>query len=283
MKRSMDAESDYTAPTGYTDTLGDFAYRGDVASLTARLDRGDHPNDPAQCFSGAAPLFCAARYGHAACVAALLARGADAAAAHPEAGTALHGAAGSGHAAILGLLLAARAPADALDCNGDSALTLAAYAGHAAAVACLLKGGADASYAHPQHGTALAIALEEGHADVAALLRGQGGGGDAARTPPPPPPAHVPTIHPDSSVMVHGLVNAAQHNGQTGLVRSFCMTTGRYIVRLPGVATIKIKPANLTVVAGPAGERRDGTSTIDDGAGDADAGGSSGDGDVSMR
>mmetsp|Transcript_34687 Transcript_34687/g.41851 ORF Transcript_34687/g.41851 Transcript_34687/m.41851 type:complete len:258 (-) Transcript_34687:486-1259(-) len=139
-----------------TDTLGDIAYRGDLEALNARLDRGDDPNDPQQLFSGAAPLFCAARYGHPACVASLLARNADVAVAHPEAGSALHGAAGSGHADIVRLLLAAGAPPNTLDSGGDSALTLAAYSGHTAVLRLLLDAGADASLRHPQHGTAWA-------------------------------------------------------------------------------------------------------------------------------
>ena len=43
------------------DTLGDLAYQGNPAALSARLGQGGDPNDAAQFFSGASPLFCAAR------------------------------------------------------------------------------------------------------------------------------------------------------------------------------------------------------------------------------
>jgi len=222
-----------------TDTLGDIAYRGDLEALNARLDRGDDPNDPQQSFSGAAPLFCASRYGHPACVASLLARNADVAVVHPEAGSALHGAAGSGHTDIVRLLLAAGAPPNTVDSGGDSALTLAAYSGHTAVLRLLLDAGADASLRHPQHGTALEMAVGEGHVEAAALLRGG------------------PVFTSKSAVLVRGLVTAAHHNGKTGLVRSFDEAAGRYVVVLPAVlpvegkasgepsAVLKIKPANL--------------------------------------
>eukprot|EP00592_Proboscia_alata_P023015 CAMPEP_0194402886 /NCGR_PEP_ID=MMETSP0176-20130528/1548_1 /TAXON_ID=216777 /ORGANISM="Proboscia alata, Strain PI-D3" /LENGTH=248 /DNA_ID=CAMNT_0039200449 /DNA_START=30 /DNA_END=777 /DNA_ORIENTATION=+ len=215
-----------------TDTLGDIAYRGDLEALNARLDRGDDPNDPQQSFSGAAPLFCAARYGHPACVASLLARNADVAVAHPEAGSALHGAAGSGHADIVRLLLAAGAPPNALDSGGDSALTLAAYSGHTAVLRLLLDAGADAAFATPS-------TAPRGHVEAAALLRGG------------------PVFTSKTAVLVRGLVTAAHHNGKTGLVRSFDEAAGRYVVVLPAVlpvegkasgepsAVLKIKPANL--------------------------------------
>jgi len=220
------------------DTLGDLAYRGEVDALTSRLDGGENPNDPEQSFSGAMPLFCAARYGHPACVAVLLARSADIALQHPEAGTALQGAASSGHTEIVQMLLAARASPNTLDKGGDSALTGAAYAGHAGVVRVLLEAGADKALRHPEYGTALEMAVAEGHLEAAAILRG----GEALPES---------TIPPDSSVTVSGLVASAQHNGKTGVVRSFCLSSGRYIVRLPGEGgtegeTIKIRPGNVS-------------------------------------
>jgi hypothetical protein len=101
------------------DTLGDLAYQGKVDALTARLNGGTDPNavkqvgsasdvavtrclfvfvDRAlifiiksirtsvslQFFSGASPLFCAARYGKTECVDALLKHNADVTVCHPE-------------------------------------------------------------------------------------------------------------------------------------------------------------------------------------------------------
>ena len=153
------------------DTLADLAYQGNVAVLTARLAQpGANPDDEQQFFSGAAPLFCAARYGHIGCVDVLLKSGAAVGLPHPECGTALHGAACSGHAEIVRLLLLNQAPPNALDMNGDTALTLAAFSGHVAVVRALIDGDAETALRHPEYGTAAEIAAEEGHVEVLALL-----------------------------------------------------------------------------------------------------------------
>ena len=231
----------------------DLAYRGEVEALRVRLDAGDDPNDEAQHFSGATPLFCASRYGHPACVALLIGRGADVSVAHPVAGTALHGAATSGHAESIRMLLAggAAAPAvlEAVDVGGDTALTLAAYSGHAEVVKILLSAGSDASFRHPEYGTALEMAVKEGHAETAAALRGEA------------------YFARNAKVRVHGLVGAAQYNGKIGKVLKLDAGSGRYIVvvgggavgqgegggggaemapaHAPATVKIKVKPANL--------------------------------------
>ena len=154
-------------------------------------------------------------------MALLIGRGADVSVAHPEAGTALHGAATSGHAESVRMLLGAGAavPAvlEAVDVGGDTALTLAAYSGHAAVVKILLAAGADAAFRHPGYGTALEMAAKEGHAQTAAALRGEAYFARSAK------------------VRVRGLVGAAQYNGSAGTVLKYDESSGRYVVSVSAV------------------------------------------------
>ena len=120
------------------------AQRGDVDKLRAMLHRRPDvcTNDGVGGDSGYTPLHYAAREGHAECVRALLASGANAnARTRAGAATPLHRAAFTGSGACVQLLLKGGADPCARDADGESALHKASANGHADVVRALLRAG----------------------------------------------------------------------------------------------------------------------------------------------
>jgi hypothetical protein len=184
------------------------ATHGALCRLEALLDadplRASRGNEYAH-----TPLQLAALHGHTACVALLLARGADVAGA--DVGySALHRAAAAGRAESLALLLAApggAAPAllelrDRGTGDGRTALAKAAAGGHADCVSLLLRAGADACARDARGRTPRALAEAGAHTGVAALLPPDEAGAGVpgapplapSQPPPPPPPMDPPPL-----------------------------------------------------------------------------------------
>ena len=118
------------------------AQRGDVDKLRAMLHRRPDvcTNDGVGGDSGYTPLHYAAREGHAECVRALLALGANANARTRAGGaTPLHRAAFTGAGACVRLLLEGGADPCARDADGESALHKASARGAVAGVEILLR------------------------------------------------------------------------------------------------------------------------------------------------
>ena len=120
------------------------------------------------------PLALAAFFGHRACVAALLARGADVSqrAANPLQVQPLHSAMVAGDVEIVRALLDAGADVDARQQAGVTPLMGAAAGGSVELVRLLLDAGADRSVRDDADRTAADWATARGHADTAALLGG---------------------------------------------------------------------------------------------------------------
>ena len=98
--------------------------------------------DPGADLPGATPLIYAARRGHCALVARLLAENAAPDGRDGEGATALHHAAAQGHVECLESLLQAHATVDAIDQRGRTPLMAAAAAGRLDGVTLLLQHGA---------------------------------------------------------------------------------------------------------------------------------------------
>lgn len=122
------------------------AQRGDVDKLRAMLHRRPDVmlDDGVGGDSGYTPLHYAAREGHAECVRALLASGANANARTRAGGaTPLHRAAFTGSGACVMLLLEGGADPCLRDADGESALHKASANGHADVVRALLRAGGE--------------------------------------------------------------------------------------------------------------------------------------------
>lgn len=118
--------------------------------------------------AGTTPLHAAARNGHTAVVAALLAANAAVDAADQRGNTPLHAAARNDHTAMVAALLNAGAAVDATDQRGDTPLHDAARFGHTAVVAAVLNAGA-AVHATDQYGSSpLHHAVRNGRTEVVA-------------------------------------------------------------------------------------------------------------------
>lgn len=146
--------------------------RGEETAVHKLLAAGAAPG--VACHQGSTPLHWAAR-GHAGCLRALLAAGADATATcGKESWSAVHLAAGTGCTTCLHALLGAGAPAGAARTDGVTALMLAAGQGHAACCTVLLRAGASHATADGSGDTALHHAARSSgpgaRACVAALL-----------------------------------------------------------------------------------------------------------------
>jgi uncharacterized protein len=120
---------------------------------------------------GTSALHWAAHFGDAELVRALLAAGADAAAANRYGMTPLQLAAGEGDPAVIEALLTAGADANAVLPEGETVLMTAARTGSADALRALLARGADVEARDEFHGeSALIWAAAENHADAVRLL-----------------------------------------------------------------------------------------------------------------
>ena len=146
---------------------------GEEGRLLELLD-GDADLATAEAGDGFYPLGLGAFFGHRACVAALLARGADVhqRAANPLQVQPLHAAMVAGDGEIVRALLDAGADVDARQQAGVTPLMGAAANGSVELVRMLLDAGADPSLRDEAGRTAADWATSRGHADTAALLGG---------------------------------------------------------------------------------------------------------------
>lgn len=130
---------------------------GDVSTVRKCIDAGSDPN--AVNVAGV-PLLCnAAKNDHAAVVALLLSRGADAEIREP--------------------LNSTREADGSYDSNGATALAIAAESGHWATIDVLIAGGADVAGTSPQGATALHIAAANGQPRAVERLMAHGAPLDA--------------------------------------------------------------------------------------------------------
>ena len=126
--------------------------------------------------AGETPLHQAARNGHAAVVAALIAAGAEVNAADTAGFTPLHQAALNGHVVIVLTLIAEKADVNMDDDNfGFTSLHQAANKGHVSIVSALIAADADVNARTKQDRTPLWLADVGGRADVVAVLIAEGG------------------------------------------------------------------------------------------------------------
>lgn len=121
---------------------------------------------------GTLPLYHAARCGHRAVVAELVARGVDVEAAEPSGGyKPLHIAAWGRHVGVINELASAGALVNAKNGAGETALYIAAEYGNGEVVQHLLAAhGADPLVCDNRGWTAEAAAQAQKHTDIAALL-----------------------------------------------------------------------------------------------------------------
>jgi len=164
------------------------AQEGDLARLGSLLarDPGAAHSDGRGGTSGYTPLHYAARGGHAACVRALLAAGADPSAATAAGGaTPLHRAAYMGHAGVVRALLEAGAGPDARDADGETPLHKAARGGHAGACRALLPAARRSLGLRERRGRTPLEVAREGSGVAEALASGgrEPGGSPAGRDP----------------------------------------------------------------------------------------------------
>ena len=146
------------------------------------INAGARPNDPRQFNSGLAPLYWAAKEGHARVMEILLANGANVGWKEQDypRWTALHVAVANGQTDAVSTLIKHGASLNALASDGDTPLVRAVFCGETACARMLLDAGADASIRSTKYGTAAEIANEKGLTELAATLRdhadGVGGG-----------------------------------------------------------------------------------------------------------
>ena len=146
---------------------------GDDGRLVELLD-ADPDLATAEAGDGFAPLALAAFFGRRACVAALLARGADVAqrAANPLQVQPLHAAVAAGDVEIVRALLEAGADVDARQQAGVTPLMGAAAIGSVELVRLLLEAGADPALEDDAGHTAAALATSRGQTATANRLEG---------------------------------------------------------------------------------------------------------------
>ena len=153
-------------------SIRDDALRGDVAGITAALDRGADVND----FNGlGTPLTDAVRKGHYDAAALLIQRGANVNIPTRYDGDPLMMAAMQGRADLMALLLDHGAIADTA-LKGEPVLHVAAAMGCFACVKLLVEAGADVNWEQKDRFTrsALGIATFYGYGEMAAYLRAHG-------------------------------------------------------------------------------------------------------------
>ena len=100
--------------------LHNAAYKGDVAEITALLEKPDVKIDAVE-KRGLTPLMLAAGHGHADAVKLLLEKGADPKLKSKDGATALHKASEAGNLTVVELLLKAGADPGAVDSKGRTA------------------------------------------------------------------------------------------------------------------------------------------------------------------
>ena len=152
------------------DGIFDAAARGDARMLRALVTLGGADANAADAL-GCAPVWIAARGGHAAAVRALAACGADVRAGDALGRTPVWIAAWGGHTAAVRALAACRADVRAADENGRTPVFAAAANGHTQTVlALLLEFGADVNAADENGRTPVFAAAESGDAEMVRTL-----------------------------------------------------------------------------------------------------------------
>ena len=162
------------------------AYQGDVATVSAELQRGadvDVPLSLKGTYIGT-PLWLASR-GRPEVVSMLIDAGADVHVQGQGGATPLHVAAEFGRVDVIGLLLEAGADVDAPDARGATALSDAVFEEEAQAVRALIEAGADVNAANNSGIRALDLACVQGDWQIFEMLI------DAGATVPPPEESSV--------------------------------------------------------------------------------------------
>ena len=119
---------------------------------------------------GYAPLLWATWNGHEACIATLIAAGADPNVTDSRGNTPLHRVALGGYKACFAALIAAGADPNAVNDDGYTSLHWAVYNNHEACVAALIAAGADPNAVNNIRQTPLQIAVKKGHRECAKVL-----------------------------------------------------------------------------------------------------------------
>lgn len=163
--------------------LGQAAERGDLDTLSARIDAGDDIEERRK-GTGRTPLLEAAIAGHPEIVERLLACGADRTASCTAVGhTALEWAAVQDHVEVAGVLLAHGADPNEVSANsfmGHNPLMLAASTGHIEVLRLLLDAGADPQLEDNRGHNALSLAEKHRNDAAVTILL------EAGATPPAP-------------------------------------------------------------------------------------------------
>jgi ankyrin repeat protein len=146
---------------------------GDVANITAALERGADVNGTIAGQDGWTPLMIAAADGHESAARALLAVGGDPNRRNDLGRTALMFASSYGFVDIVRVLLDGGADVNVVPTDDTrwTALMAAACAGRADVTQLLLERGADAALKDSKGRTALACARNNDHSDVVKILR----------------------------------------------------------------------------------------------------------------
>ena len=108
--------------------------------------------------------------GHEACIATLIAAGADPNVADNRGNTPLHRVALGGYKACVAALIAAGADPNAVNDDGYTSLHWAVYNNHEACVAALVAAGADPNIVNNHRRTPLQVAVRKGHRECAKLI-----------------------------------------------------------------------------------------------------------------
>ena len=138
------------------------------ACVATLLASGADPN--AVNDGGYAPLLWASWNGHEACIATLIAAGADPNVADSRGNTPLHRVALGGYKACFAALIAAGADPNAVNDDGYTSLHWAVYNNHEACVAALVAAGADPNIVNNHRRTPLQVAVRKGHRECAKLI-----------------------------------------------------------------------------------------------------------------
>lgn len=146
---------------------------GDVANMTAAIERGADPNGTIAGQYGWTPLMIAAADGHEAAVRVLLAMGGDPNRKNDLGRTALMFPSSYGFIGVARALLDAGADVNVVPTDDTrwTALMAAACAGRADVTQLLLERGADSALKDSKGRTALACARNNDHSDVVKILR----------------------------------------------------------------------------------------------------------------
>ena len=147
------------------------AARGDDLTVAALLAGGRRSSAVDQTdTSSRTPLYVAAREGHDAVVALLLAAGATVDKPRDTGMTPLYAASFGGHLAVVRRLIGAGAGPSCQSTHGITPLHVASHNGHKGVMTALLAAGAAVNHPHSDRAAVLHFAAQNGHADVVSAL-----------------------------------------------------------------------------------------------------------------